>query len=167
MRFGYVISPERGGTDALLGGLARELIARGLPVAGAVQVNSDCGGAGACQMDLQILPQGPVFRISQTLGAGSQGCRLDPAGLEAAVAAVAPTLGAAQVVILNKFGKHEAEGRGFRDLIGLALEQGLPVIVGVNHKNRDAFVRFAAGLADPVDATPDALLHWALDGVPA
>ncbi|WP_149142386.1 DUF2478 domain-containing protein [Gemmobacter caeruleus] len=156
MRIGYVTLPGRGETDRLLAGLAQRLMAQGLPLAGAVQHNLDCGDS--CDMDVQVLPDGPVIRISQTLGAGSSGCRLDAGALEGAVAEVAARLAPARLLIVNKFGKHEAEGRGFRTLIAEALAAGLPVLIGVNATNAGAFADFAGDLAEPV--APEALADW-------
>ncbi len=157
MRIGYLQHDNRGLTDPVLTALAEALQAAGLAVAGAVQVTS--GDAGTrCDMDLTILPGGTVIRISQSLGAGSKGCRLDVDALERAVAAV--DLTGADVLVLNKFGKHEAEGRGFRSLIADALGQGMPVLIGVNAQNRVAFAEFAGDLAEPVSMQPAAVLDW-------
>jgi hypothetical protein len=38
----------------------------------------------------------------------------------------------AGALIVNIFGKHEAEGRGFRAVITLTLSMHIPVIVGIN-----------------------------------
>ncbi len=167
MKLGYITSPERGETDLRLQRLAARLMARGVAVAGAVQVNTDCPDSGGCDMDLAVVPDGPVIRISQRLGTGSKGCRLDAGALETAVAEVAPRMAGARVLILNKFGKHEGEGRGFRDLIGQALADGLPVLVGVNAKNMAAFRDFAGDLAEPVDGPDEALMAWVMDGITA
>jgi Protein of unknown function (DUF2478) len=167
MRLGYITSPERGETDLRLARLATALLAQGVAVAGAVQVNSDCPGDAGCDMDLQVIPEGPMIRISQRLGSGSKGCRLDPGALETAVAEVAGRMAGAKVLILNKFGKHEGEGRGFRHLIGQALSDGVPVLVGVNAKNMAAFEAFAGGLAEPLDGPDEVLMAWVAEGVPA
>ena len=56
-----------------------------------------------------------ALRISQDRGKWARGCRLDAGSLELAVAQVASALDVgADLMIINKFGKHEAEGRGFR-----------------------------------------------------
>ncbi len=167
MRLGYITSPDRGETDLRLSRLADALMARGMAVAGAVQTNSDCPDTGGCDMDLRVVPDGPVIRISQRLGEGSKGCRLDPGALEMAVAEVGRRMTGARVLILNKFGKHEAEGRGFRDLIGEALSEGIPVLVGVNTKNIGAFEAFAGDVAERVDGPERALMDWVLAAVPA
>ena len=71
----------------------------------------------------------------------------------------------ADVLIVNKFGKHEAEGRGFRDVIAEALARDMPVLVGTNGLNRPAFDAFAGGLAvelAPAAAEIDAWIGRAL-----
>ncbi len=161
MKMGYVMSPGRGDVDLVLGRFARALMDRGLPVAGVVQTNTDCGPSKACDMDVEVLPSGPVLRISQDLGPGSRGCRLDPEALEQAVGLVGQRLtGDTRLLLVNKFGKQEAEGRGFRELIGAALAQDIPVVVGLNGLNRDAFEAFCGGLAVPLAPDLQGLLDW-------
>jgi hypothetical protein len=155
------MAPGRGDTDLILQGLARELSARGLRCRGTVQINTEPDCAGPCDMDVLVLPDGPILRISQDLGASARGCRLDPAALEQAVAQVGARLReGADILIVNKFGKHEAEGRGFREVIAEALSMDLPVIVGLNAMNRPAFENFASGLAVELPAELEALLRW-------
>ena len=156
MRLATITLPGRGETDRLLASVAARLQGQGVALAGAVQFNLDCGDE--CEMEVQVLPDGPVIGISQSLGPGSQGCRLDAGALEAAVAEVAARMAGARLLIVNKFGKHEAEGRGFRGLIGSALEGGMPVLIGVNAMNMQAFQAFAGEMAEPV--LPDTLDAW-------
>ena len=163
MQIAYTMAPGRGDTDLILFGLAGRLAARGLRCCGTVQINTERPGAGPCDMDEKVLPVGPVLRISQDLGRDSHGCRLDPQALETAVGLVAASLaGGADVLIVNKFGKHEAEGRGFREVIAEALARGIPVLVGLNGLNLPAFEGFAGGLAVPLPAEEEALAAWVL-----
>ena len=156
MRLATMTLPGRGETDRLLASVAARLQGQGVALAGAVQFNFDCGDE--CEMEVQVLPDGPVIGISQSLGPGSQGCRLDAGALETAVAEVAARMAGARLLIVNKFGKHEAEGRGFRALIAEALAAGVPVLLGVNAMNMQAFQEFAGDLAEPV--LPDTLDAW-------
>lgn len=161
MQIAYTIAPGRGDTDLLLHGLARDLIARGLRLCGTTQVNSETKEAHPCDMDIQVLPDGPTLRISQNLGAGSKGCRLNPSVLEEAVGIVEADLRhGADLLIINKFGKHEAEGRGFRGVIAEAISKGIPVLVGTNSLNRDAFLEFVG--SDVIELQPmnEALQGW-------
>ena len=160
MPLAYISLSGRGETDAFLALLALRLQERGVAVAGTIQINTDTGCTDHCDMDVLVLPDGPMIRISQNLGAGSAGCRLDPGALEQAVCEVTPRLARADLLIVNKFGKQEAEGRGVRDLIGSTLHEGKPVILGVNETNRAAFDHFASGLAEPLPRTTDGALDW-------
>ena len=161
---GYVIVEGRGTADRLLADVARRLGDDGWPLAGAIQINAEREGA-VCDMDLHVLAGDRVVRISQRLGALARGCRLDPAGLEQAVGLVARAIEAAgtdrpRLMIVNKFGKQEADGRGFRPLIGQALADGIPVLTAVGAANRPAFDDFAEQMAEPVEPEIGAVLTW-------
>jgi len=161
MKLAYTMAPGRGDTDLVLERLATDLAARRLRCCGTVQINTARADAGPCDMDVRVLPDGPVLRISQDLGPQARGCRLDPAALERAVAMVAASLSSgADLLIVNKFGKHEAEGRGFRSVIAEAVAMDIPVLVGLNALNRPAFESFAEGLAVRLPSDPAALMAW-------
>ena len=161
MKLASVLATGRGETNRLLSDLAARASQRGLHVVGTVQVNHDTTDSKHCDMDVRVLPDGPVLRISQSLGTQSRGCRLDPSVLEQAVRLTESALeDGADLMIVNKFGKHEAEGRGFRELIGIALMRGIPVIVGLNGLNAEAFAEFAGDFAEHLDPSAEALDHW-------
>jgi len=161
MKIAYTMAQGRGDTDLLLAGVAGSLKELGLRVCGTVQINTEREKDGPCDMDVRVLPDGPVIRISQSLGRGSTGCRLDPSALEQAVGRVAASLAqGADAMIVNKFGKHEAEGRGFREVIAEALLRDIPVVVGVNGLNREAFERFCGGHAAFLPPERDAIAAW-------
>jgi hypothetical protein len=115
-------------------------------------------------MDVRVLPDGPVIRISQSLGRLSSGCRLNAEALERAVGLARAQLDrGADIMLVNKFGKHEAEGRGFRDLIAEALDRDLPVLCGLNATNAPAFEAFTGGMATSLAPTADVLFQWLTD----
>lgn len=162
MKLAYIMSSTRGGTDPLLVEVARQLRQRGLRLCGTVQVNTKRDGHVHCDMDLMVLPEGPSFRISQNRGNLARGCRLDAGSLETAVEHVARSVDlGADLMIINKFGKHESEGRGFRSVIATALEHGMPVLVGLNALNREAFDRFSGGSATELHADLCSIIQWA------
>lgn len=160
MLIGYVCKPGRGAVDQVLAEVVTDLTRRGVRLAGTVQSNRDRADRAHCDMDLRVLPDGPEFRISQDLGQAAQGCRLNPSALEQAVAEASLRLEGAQMLIVNKFGKHEAEGRGFRDLIAEALSRDLPVLLGVNKLNLAAFHDFTGGLATQLSPEPAEISAW-------
>ncbi|WP_029059543.1 DUF2478 domain-containing protein [Stappia stellulata] len=161
MKIAYTMAPGRGDTDLLLFDLSRRLLEKGIRATGVVQINAERDDAGPCDMDVQVLPEGPVIRISQSLGREARGCRLDPAALERAVGLVEARLASgADCLIVNKFGKHEAEGRGFRTAIAEALSADMPVLVGLNALNAEAFHQFSGGPATELPANVEDLVHW-------
>lgn len=160
MKIACTMSTERGGTDLLLWSVAARMQAAGVQLCGTVQTNTDCGDDRPCDMDVKILPEGPVVRISQSLGTGSRGCRLDPQALESAIGISEAFLPNADLLFVNKFGKQEAGGRGFRPLIAEALARDIPVLVGLNTLNSAAFDTFTGGLAERLDPNEDAVEAW-------
>lgn len=158
---GYVTTQGRGLADRLLADLASDLRARGWKLAGVVQINLDHHPDRLCDMDLHVLGQNHHVRISQDLGPHARGCRLDTGGLEQAVGLVEADLATRPaLLIINKFGKSEAEGRGFRNVIGIALAEGIPVLTAVSRHNLKSFMEFSDGFAEPVEADAGSLLSW-------
>ena len=160
---GYVICAGKGAGDSLLAEVAFGLLAEGRAVAGAVQRNVILRDGRPAQMDLDVLANGVRIRISQDLGAQASGCRLDPGALEEAVGLVEAALAAdppPALLVVNKFGRQEAEGRGFRRTIGMALASGIPVLTAVSEDRRAAFEDFAGDLAELLAPEPGALRDW-------
>lgn len=168
MRIGYVMATGRGAVDLLLADLASHLETTSMRLCGVVQTNTDRGDCTGCDMDVRVLPSGEVLRISQSLGPEARGCRLDPSALEAAVGLVESHLSSnTDLLIINKFGKHEASGRGLRNVIGQALAEDVAVLVGLNAANKDAFLEFAGKIAEELPPDPAKLLNWAQENVQA
>lgn len=146
----YVIHDKDDG-NGRMAALARRLAAQGLRLAGAVQTNLNRSADCACDMELTVLgTDAAPIRISQSLGEGSQGCRLDADGLERAAALAASGLDGADIALVNKFGKQEAAGRGFRDFIAAAMAEEIPVLIAVAPELVAAFTAFAGDYATPL-----------------
>lgn len=158
---GYVMAEGRGVADRLLADLAVDLAAQGWLLAGVVQLNIESRPDRLCDMELHVLGQDHQVRISQDLGPQSRGCRLDPSGLEQAVGLVEAALDARPaLLIVNKFGKSEVEGRGFRHVIGRALAEDVPVLTSVSRHNLEGFLAYSSGLAEVVAPDPAQLREW-------
>lgn len=173
MKIGTVGAVGRGETDRLISEAAARLEASGLRLSGIVKVLQDMpADSHHCDMDVRVLPSDKTIRITQSLGTESTGCRLNPAAIADAVASVEAEActdsGAkADLFVLNKFGPEESEGRGFRAAIAAALEQDIPVLVGMSGgaDNKAAFAAFSAGLAEPLPADVGAIVDWCLKAV--
>ncbi len=162
MKIGIVTSEIMGQTDKLISEATAKLQSEGVALVGIAKVLGNEGtGDHHCDMDIRVLPHGPEIRITQTLGEGSSGCRLNPAGIAEAVAAVEQGgIAEAGLFVLNKFGPQEAEGHGFCEAIGTALEHDIPVLVGVGKGSRAALERFVDGMAEVLEPEGDAIYAW-------
>ncbi len=162
MHIARVSSATRGEVDRLLTALATELQQARVRLVGAVKDQShESRFANGCDMRLRVLPDGPLIPITQNLGAGSDACRLDPAGIAEAVAQVEQgPIDGADLFILNKFGPEELAGRGFVSAIGRAVGAGVPVLIGVGMNSHAAFDAFAGGAAVELPPDASALRDW-------
>lgn len=162
MKIAYVTLQGRGRTDALIAAVAETLMARGLRLAGTVQSNHDRPDRRKCDMDLRVLPDGPTLRISEDRGELARGCILDSGALEQTVFEVERRLDGADILIVNKFGKRESEGKGLVPVIAEALHRDIPVLVGVNGLNLAAFLAFAGEEIEGLSPCLDSVTAWCL-----
>jgi hypothetical protein len=146
--------------DDFLAAVARRLRAEGLRIGGVVQENA--GAADACAaMTLVDLTSSGRFSISQDLGPDARGCRLDPSGLAEAESPLAAMVDAGpDLILLNKFGKAEAEGGGLRSTLVRAIEKETPVLTAVRAPYLEAWERFHGGLAVALEPDAEAVLAW-------
>lgn len=134
--------------------VADHLTGRGFRCAGFVQRDVPRPGRSRCDMLLADVATGATIAISQDRGPGARGCRLDEGELARAIMATMAALAhAPDLLLINKFGKAEAEGRGFVPLIGEAAAQGVPLLIAVPWRNIESWRRFAGECAREVDAT--------------
>lgn len=152
----------RGVTDRLLADVTQRLTAEGFNLVGALRAEIPADRAGYCDSALRLLPDGPVIDITQDLGKESSACRMDAGALEQAAGLANARLaaGGVDLVVLNKFGLSEAEGRGFRAVTAEAVVRDIPVLVGLSEVHRAAFDAFAEGLATELPPDEAAILAW-------
>ncbi len=152
--------PEGGSADGLLVGAARVLQDEGLRLLGHVQ-HSALGADGCRSAVVEDLTSGEVLAITQDLGAGAQGCRMDPVALAAIAGRMLAALeGAPDLVVVNRFGKGEAEGQGLRAVIAAAVAAGIPVLTVLRPGHLAAWEAFTGGEADLLDPDEGAVLGW-------
>ena len=152
--------------DEFLGRLASLLRAEHIRLGGALQENAP-GDAGRCSaMTLVDLSSRGRFRISQDLGSQAEGCRLDARGIAEFVALLdrAPDRDV-ELMVLNRFGRAEAEGGGLRSAFARAMEAGIPVLTTVRAPYTGAWLQFHGRLATDLPADMDAVLAWCRDSV--
>jgi hypothetical protein len=123
------------------------------------------GDAEGCSAgDLRSLADGLRFPMLQDLGPGAAACRLDAEGVVSACAAVERGIDAGcDLVVLNKFGKLEANGSGLAPAFARAVGAGCSVLTSVAPKLNDAWDRFAAPFYVLLPPDPAAIASWWLE----
>lgn len=102
-----------------------------------------------------------MYCITQSLGPGSRGCRLDPQVLAESCSSLLAELDrGVDILVLNRFGKAEFEGQGFRTVIEKAFEMGIPVLVAVRDSYADAWKAFGSMFADDLPADAQKVTAW-------
>jgi len=163
-----VLHPGDQTGDELISSLADTLKSQGYSVGGVVQSNPMQPGQCRCDMVLEELTSGQEIPISQDLGNHSKGCRLNSSALEHVVGLVeASVRGGLDVLVLNKFGKQEAEGKGLRNAIAMAVDAGIPVLVGLNRANVEAWNTFCGGEGQLLDASTADVQQWLQSCLPS
>ncbi len=148
--------------DAVLESTVRVLQARGLRVCGFLQ-RETVDAASCCNIThLEDVTSGTWHRISQPLGSGSRGCRLDPRALADISGPLLAELEThPDFLLLNRFGRGESEGQGFRAVIEKAFELQIPVLTAVREAYADAWATFTEGSAHVLPPDPDMVIDWA------
>ena len=143
--------------DAVLRSFAADLNARGFRVVGMVQ-------AGQCadsSLSAVLLHSGEKLLLAQDFDPSAQGCRLDLARLQNAGARIADVLAhGADLVIINRFGKRERDGKGLSWLIERALDADIPVVIAVGKDHFADWIKFAGGMSVKLGCDRDALEIW-------
>jgi nucleoside-triphosphatase THEP1 len=143
--------------DAVLRGFADDLKARGFRAVGMVQ-------AGQCadsSLSAVLVHSGETLLLAQDFDPSARGCRLDMHRLENAGARIAGALeSGADLVIINRFGKREREGKGLSYLIERALNADIPVVIAVPHHRFIEWIRFVNGMSVKLTCDRRSLDAW-------
>lgn len=110
---------------------------------------------------LRSLGSDERFPIFQDLGPGSTACHLEGAGALSAADAVRRDIDrGCDLVVLSKFGKLEAGGKGLRDAFAAAIEAGVPILTSVSPAVEATWEAFAAPLFVTLPADADRIEAW-------
>jgi nucleoside-triphosphatase THEP1 len=153
-------------SDALIAQCAAGLAASGYRLGGVVQSNAHRRGRRRCDMYMRDLLGGDEIKISLDRGNEARGCRLDPdafaridAWVERAV------LERVDLLIINKFGKEEAHGRGLRPVIAEALIAEIPLAIGVTTQNLCDFLTFVGDSATRLRPDVETITAWCRNAI--
>lgn len=147
--------------DEVFKWIVKECRSRQLVVSGVLQHPAFVGADKRCDVLLEDLASGHRTLLFEDRGAGARGCRLDVAALIAASMKIESSLDSnPALLVLNKFGKVEADGGGMRGLMAKALERGIPAIIGVPARNLEAWRNFAGEFSTELSEGTDQIGEW-------
>jgi hypothetical protein len=144
--------------DRILRDFVSELNARGHRAVGIVQLGHHGLDASLSAM---LVHTGEEFQLFQDLGACAAGCRLDVGQLLDAGQRIASAIeDGADILIVNRFGRQESEGKGLSYLVERALSADIPVVIAVpNHRFAD-WIKFADGMSVKLHCDRRSLEIW-------
>jgi nucleoside-triphosphatase THEP1 len=160
-QIGVVVYDDGLFSDALIAQCAAGLVASGYRLGGVVQSNVHRRGRRRCEMYVKDLLGGDEIKISLDRGNEARGCRLDPdafARIDARVERA--VLERVDLLIINKFGKEEARGRGLRAVIAAALLAEIPLLIGVSTQNLRDFLSFVEDSVTRLRPNIEAITAW-------
>jgi hypothetical protein len=145
--------------DQILREFAADLNRRGYRAVGLVQLGHHC--VDASKLSAMLVHTGEELQLFQDLGACAKGCRLDVGQLLDAGGQVASAIDqGADLVIINRFGRQEREGKGLSYLVERALSADIPVMIAVpSHRFAD-WIKFADGMSVKLGCNREALDTW-------
>jgi hypothetical protein len=156
-----VIYPNEAYPQATFQRIVSHCRARAQKLAGVLQHPACEDPVHRCDVVLEDLISGARTELFEHRGKGASGCRLDVAALTDVIARIERALQQGpDLLVLNKFGKVEAEGGGLVDPIAAAIDRDIPVIIGVPARNLAAWRAFAGDLAVEFAAEFDAIAEW-------
>ena len=145
--------------DAVLRDFASELNARGFRAVGLVQLGHHC--VDAPELSVVMIHTGEQLQLFQNLGACATGCRLDVGKLLDAGAQIEDAIDhGADLLIVNRFGRQEREGKGLSYLVERALSADIPVVIAVPRHRFADWIRFADGMSVKLRCHRPALDAW-------
>ena len=114
-----------------------------------------------CDTYLENLMNGDQLKISQDLGNGARGCKLDNSMLVKLSEIAMQDLDLApDLLIVNRFGRSESEGNGFREVIGKAISMGIPVLTAVKEEHYADWKLFSGDLGHELAADFADVSDW-------
>jgi nucleoside-triphosphatase THEP1 len=153
-------------SDAIIAQCAVGLADSGYRLGGIVQSNAHRPGRRRCDMYVKDLLGGDEVKISLDRGNEARGCRLDQdafaridAWVERAV------LERVDLLIISKFGKEEAHGRGLRPVIAEALITEIPLVIGVSTRNLCDFLTFVGDSTAHLRPDIKAITAWCRNAI--
>jgi nucleoside-triphosphatase THEP1 len=145
--------------DGLLLAFAEALRRSGYRVVGAIQ--HGVHAPGVAELGAVMLPNEEIVNFGHQRDDSAHGCHIDDERLAGIARAIASAIEqGVDLVIVNRFGKLEAQGRGLIRLIGQAVDADIPVVTAVPEHRFAAWVKYSDGMSVRLPCRRAALDAW-------
>jgi hypothetical protein len=145
--------------DRILRDFASDLNRRGYRAVGLVQLGHD--RPDTRQLSALLVHTGEKLSLFRDLRSWANGCRMDVNQLLQAAGQIADEIDqGADVVIVNRFGQQEREGKGLAYLIERALSVDIPVVIAVSSHRFADWIKFVDGMSVKLHCDRDSLDAW-------
>jgi cytosine/adenosine deaminase-related metal-dependent hydrolase len=155
--FAALVYDDHQDPDAVLRDFAADLNARGFRAVGMVQ-------AGQCadsSLSAVLVDTGEKLLLAKDPDPNARGCQLDIDRLHNAGARIADALeSGADLLIINRFGKRERDGKGLAYLIERARKAGIPVVIAVSCHRYEDWIAFSGGTSEKLACDRAMLDVW-------
>lgn len=169
-RTGVLVFDAPGAADAVLRAAVSTLRARGLSVGGLLQRAGDPATDSKCAMWLDDIVTGQGIRLDEPRGSGATACTLNPDALAQGACLLRQAAHSGlDVIVVNRFGNAEADGRGLRDEIAEAVFAGAVVLIAVRSSLLADLEGFLGGPPTILPLSEMAVVDWTVQAaaVPA
>lgn len=154
-----IVHTENGLADELLADFAFTLHKNGWRVRGLVQQSQS--GLDKKATVLVDLDKGTCFPLFQNLGTGAGSCSIDQSSMAAASIVLRNALDEKpDLVIVNRFGAMEAEGKGFADEMLALMSEEIPLLTVVRESWSFDWRCFIGGAGTQLEPSLNALEAW-------
>jgi hypothetical protein len=159
--FASVVYGRDDDPDRLFVDFTNDLYRSGVRPVGVIQSGRSCRTEEP-KLRVVMLPGGEtVGLVADTANCDAGGCRLDAQRLgELADRLTAAIDDGPDLVVINRFGRAEAEGRGLVKPIAQALKADIPVLIAVPERRFFDWIRFSAGMNVRLPCRREAVDRW-------
>lgn len=158
---GAIVHQSAEAADVPLQAFIQYLQEQGKLVLGVVQAPEEVSFAFRSKMGITNLSNGEFISIAQDLGEHNTSCCLDSEAVSNASIILQQARNQnPDLIVVNRFGKLEAEGEGFADEMLEIMSLGLPMITVVATRFLEPWQTFSGGLATEIPADLNELKLW-------
>ena len=161
--FAAVVYPPLSNAVGFLGAFAEKLKQRGVRVAGIVQEKvpgPDGAFTGIDAIDVATGARAPIKRVTRQ-NRDTNNCALDASVLAGTSGFLRDAIKeGVELIVFDKFGIEEQNGRGLSDEILLAISEGIPLLISVPQPALDIWQKRTGAMGSVLPLDAGALEHW-------